>query len=133
MTISYFSLKCGLSPAQDNALYKQKNNILEGVVFMYVLTNTNIARFKFLDTTVQTDVSLGTGYSLTNLLIDGSKLFARNTGQNRWNEQKDKGKKGQWDNGTMGQMDKGTKGQRHKVTKGQRDQGTLGKCAQCIV
>ena len=46
-------------------------------------------------------------YSLT-----GSKLFARNTGQNGWIGQKDKGKKGKKEKGTMGQWDKGPKGQR---------------------
>ena len=34
----------------------------------------------FLDATVQTDVSLGTGYSLTYSFPDGSKLLARETG-----------------------------------------------------
>ena len=73
------------------------------------------------------DVSLGTGYSLTDLLTQGSKLFARNTGQNGWTGQKDKGKR---DNGTMGQWDKGTKGQWDKGTKGQRDNGTMGQWDQ---
>ena len=72
----------------------------------------------FLDATVSTDVSLGTGYSLTHSLThwltNPSKLFARNTCWNGYSGQKDEGnkwirdkgtkeKKGQWDNGTLEQ------------------------------
>ena len=44
-------------------------------------------------------------------LTHGSKLLARNTGQNGW----------------TGQKDKGTKGQKDRITEGQQDNWTIGK------
>ena len=65
--------------------------------------------------------SLGTGYSLTNLLPALSSLqgiLAKMDGLN-------KRKKGKWDNGTKGPRDQGTKGQWDIRTMGQWDNVTM--------
>ena len=75
----------------------------------------------FVDVSVQTDVSLEIGYSLTHSLTEVFKLFARKTGQT---EQKDQVTKGQNDKSTKGQKDKGMKGQKNKRKEGQKDKRT---------